>query len=92
VCSKHSRPIEGSGNEVLCHGCYISEHDIDESQARLRYLESDSNFSLWYSSYRIEFTSSREDFLFDESDYNEFDSLPKNEQVYLDDDNDFFDS
>lgn len=92
VCSTHSRAIANSNNEVLCHACFIAENNIDENQARISYLESNSNFSLWYSSYRIEHEHSHENLVFDENDYNDFDANSSNQQVYLDDDNDFFDS
>lgn len=92
VCSAHNQAIEGSANEVLCHACHISKHNIQESDARVRYLDSDAGFSLWYSSFRIEHVGSRHGFMFDESDYHEFDMTKAGEHVYLDDDNGFFDS
>lgn len=92
VCSNHAQAIEDSANEVLCHGCYLAQNQIDESQARVKYLKSDSNFSLWYSSYRLEHVKTRRNFLFDENDYGEFDINYTNEQVYLDNEPDFFDS
>ena len=92
VCSTHCRPIETNTNEVLCHACYLSVNQIHESDARARYLESEKGFHLWYSSFRIEHTESRKDFIFDEKDYREFDQTAANEHAYLEDDNGFFDS
>ena len=92
VCSVHSRPVDDGTNQVLCHGCYMSKHDIDEASARVSYLESEAEFSLWYSSFRSEHVSSRRAFIFDASDYSEFEAGYSSDGVYLDDDNGFFDS
>jgi len=92
VCSKHSRPVDDSNNGVLCLNCYLDKEKITEDQARQHYLDSDDQFMLWYSSFRVEHAGSRRQLMFDESDYQGFDNQHADEQVYLDDDGDFFDS
>lgn len=95
VCRSHCRSVDdkrGDGKVVLCHSCYLKRENISEDEARQRYLESDAEFMLWYSSFREEHTVSRDDMLFDSSDYQGFDSQYVDEQAYLEDDGDFFDS
>ncbi len=94
VCADHSYPKSPSSNDVLCHNCYISLNDITEDAARERYYESKSNaeLSLWYSSFRSENTHYFDTISFDDADYQGFIAEQGQEQVYYEDDADFFDS
>jgi len=92
VCSNHSRPIDNGNNSVLCHNCYLANNELDEEATRRRYLKSDADFQLWYSSFRKDYSEQSYQPLFDEQDYRDFEIRPDNQQAYLEEESDFFDS
>lgn len=92
VCRNHLHPDDDQGITVLCHGCYLNKHELNEEEVRQRYLRSDKNFSLWYSSFRLEHADPNASLFFDKQDYQNFEQTQQQDQAYLDEEDGFFDS